>query len=157
MKKQLSILLLLTAVLLSGCSHRMSCYEKGHQATSRCASNDMIKKNKVVLEKPAHFVFDSYELSQNDIKNLNFIAKRLRDNPSEKIKITGYTDNIGTDAYNMELGRKRAMVVAHYLVDKGIAINRMEIKSMGASGFTASNATPAGRFKNRRTEILFYE
>ena len=68
-----------------------------------------------------------------------------------------YTDNTGTDAYNMKLGQERAMVVAHYLVDKGIAMNRMEIQSMGATEFVASNTTAAGRAKNRRTEILFYE
>jgi outer membrane protein OmpA-like peptidoglycan-associated protein len=57
----------------------------------------------------------------------------------------------------MKLGQERAMVVAHYLVDKGVAMNRMEIQSMGATEFVAPNTTAAGRAKNRRTEILFYE
>lgn len=157
MKKQLSILLLSTAVLLAGCSHRMTGTKHECQSVGRCGSCGIVVKDRVVLERPAHFAFDSYELTQNDINNLNAIAKRLHENPSEKIRINGYTDNTGTDAYNMKLGQERAMVVAHYLVDKGVAMNRMEIQSMGATEFVAPNTTAAGRAKNRRTEILFYE
>lgn len=158
MKKQLSILLLSTAVLLAGCSHRTSCSGNTDcHILGRCGSCGIVVKDRVVLERPAHFAFDSYELTQNDINNLNAIAKRLHENPSEKIRINGYTDNTGTDAYNMKLGQERAMVVAHYLVDKGVAMNRMEIQSMGATEFVAPNTTAAGRAKNRRTEILFYE
>lgn len=158
MKKQLSILFLSTAVLLAGCSHRTTpCSGDSCRAVGRCGSCGIEVKERVVLERPAHFAFDSYALTQTDMQNLNAIAKRLQDHPSEKIRINGYTDNTGTESYNLKLGQKRAMVVANYLADKGIAMNRMAVRGMGATEFVASNATAAGRAQNRRTEILFYE
>ncbi len=157
MKKQLSILLLSTAVLLGACSHRTEHTPKECTGATRCSSCDIEVKERVVLERPAHFAFDSYALTMADKTKLDAIADRLEANPNEKIRINGFTDNTGTAAYNMGLSQRRAMAVANYLSDEGVAVNRMQVRGMGMSEPIASNDTAAGRAQNRRTEILFFE
>lgn len=72
----------------------------------------------------------------------------------EKIKITGYTDSIGSEAYNKKLSLRRADAVRNHLVKLGVDPNKMEVTGMGKSNPVASNKTKAGRAKNRRVEVV---
>ncbi|HLH77547.1 MAG TPA: OmpA family protein [Candidatus Binataceae bacterium] len=72
--------------------------------------------------------------------------------------VAGYTDNVGTEDYNYELGQRRAERVAGYLVDKeGVDPMQIRAVSYGASKPIASNRTLRGRRDNRRVEILVYQ
>ena len=156
MKKQLSILVLTTAVLLSGCAQlcKESTCAKASCTKATCPSNI---KEKVVLSTNAYFTFDSAELNKSSMRDLDAVAKRLNANTTEKVRINGFTDNIGTDAYNLDLSKRRALAVARYLESQGVAGKRISVFGLGATNFIASNETAEGRAKNRRTEILFYE
>jgi hypothetical protein len=77
----------------------------------------------------------------------------LKQNPNIKIAVDGYTDDIGTDAYNEKLSLRRAQAVAAYLAAGGIAADRMEVHGFGESNPVASNATADGRAQNRRVEL----
>ena len=72
---------------------------------------------------------------------------------SVKITITGYTDSIGSDAYNLKLGMARAMSVRSYLASKGVDASRMTADSKGEADPVASNSTAEGRQQNRRVVI----
>lgn len=72
---------------------------------------------------------------------------------SVKITITGYTDSIGSDAYNLKLGMARAMSVRSYLASKGVDASRMTADSKGKADPVASNSTAEGRQQNRRVVI----
>lgn len=65
----------------------------------------------------------------------------------------GHTDWVGTDAYNMKLGMRRAQAVKAYLVSKGIEAKRVYVESKGEKQPIADNKTAQGRAKNRRVEI----
>lgn len=84
--------------------------------------------------------------------------KRLRDwlteNSSIRIKIEGHTDNIGADEENLILSKRRAQAVKQWLIDQGIASERLETTGFGAEQPVADNATNLGRKLNRRTEIV---
>ncbi len=67
--------------------------------------------------------------------------------------VTGYTDSIGSDAYNLRLSERRAATVRDALVADGIAESRITTKGMGKANPVASNATEEGRAHNRRVEI----
>jgi outer membrane protein OmpA-like peptidoglycan-associated protein len=70
-----------------------------------------------------------------------------------KVNITGHTDGIGTEQYNYELGLHRAEYVEDILVQSAIPSENISVNSKGETQSVASNATGAGRAKNRRTEI----
>ncbi len=69
------------------------------------------------------------------------------------IKIYGYTDSKGADAYNLKLSQQRADAVKNYLVSKGLVNGRFEVVGMGEADPIADNETDAGRAKNRRVEF----
>ena len=69
------------------------------------------------------------------------------------ITITGYTDSVGSDEYNMKLGMARAMSVQTYLTAHGVDASRMVADSKGEADPVAPNSTAAGRALNRRVVI----
>jgi outer membrane protein OmpA-like peptidoglycan-associated protein len=69
------------------------------------------------------------------------------------IAITGYTDSVGSDSYNLRLGQARAASVRDYLVRAGVDPNRITVSSGGKTNPVASNRTAAGRALNRRVII----
>ena len=72
--------------------------------------------------------------------------------------VAGYTDSVGHEAYNYELGQKRATSVAGYLVGtKGLDPTQVRVVSYGASKPVDDNSSSSGRRKNRRVEILVYQ
>jgi len=77
----------------------------------------------------------------------------MNENPSSKVSLSGHTDNIGTEAYNMGLSNRRWMSVRDYAVKKGVDSSRVSGEGFGESKPIASNATAEGRAKNRRVEI----
>jgi len=72
--------------------------------------------------------------------------------------VAGYTDSVGHEDYNYELGQRRATSVAGYLVGKkGLDPTQVRVVSYGASKPLDENSTRSGRSKNRRVEILVYQ
>ncbi len=72
--------------------------------------------------------------------------------------IAGYTDSVGHEEYNYELGERRATSVAGYLVgNKGLDPTQVRVVSYGATKPVADNSTRSGRRMNRRVEILVYQ
>jgi outer membrane protein OmpA-like peptidoglycan-associated protein len=88
---------------------------------------------------------------------LDPFANSLRDDPSARLMIVGHTDNTGSEAVNNPLSVERAQSVRDYLVTRGVAAARVETAGRGEREPVASNATEAGRAKNRRVEIFLRE
>lgn len=88
---------------------------------------------------------------------LDPFANSLRDDPSARLMIVGHTDNTGSDAINNPLSVERAQSVRDYLVTRGVASSRVETAGRGDREPVASNASEAGRAKNRRVEIFLRE
>lgn len=70
------------------------------------------------------------------------------------LKLIGHTDNIGKDSSNLVLSKKRAEAVKEYLVNLGIAPERIKTEGRGEAEPIASNDTEEGRAKNRRVEFI---
>ncbi len=113
-----------------------------------------IRPGEKVVLKNVFFDFDSHKLLDESKAELQNLAQFLRDNPEVKVRITGHTDNTGKSSYNMELSQNRARAVANYLLNEGIAMNRVSYKGMGSSEPIARNDTEEGRAQNRRTELI---
>lgn len=71
----------------------------------------------------------------------------------ESIKLTGHTDSDSSEAFNLRLGEKRAIVIQDYLIKKGLIPSKVIVTSRGEKDPIASNETEEGKAKNRRTEL----
>lgn len=112
-----------------------------------------------VLKKIAvigKILFDSARATLKPVSRptLDNVVKVLRENPGiERVRIEAHTDGEGTEAYNRGLSQRRADTVRHYLIDHGIAAERLESQGFGESRPIADNKTAVGRAKNRRVEF----
>ena len=111
---------------------------------------------KVVLNN-IFFESGSYSLSKSSNSELKNLVRLLKQNPTIRIEISGHTDNVGDAVANQGLSTRRAKSVVDYLVTKGIPSSRLEYKGYGSKQPVASNDTPIGRQKNRRTEFKIIE
>jgi general secretion pathway protein A len=100
-----------------------------------------------------HFDYNSNDLSSESYRTLDRIAAYLKDTPSARIAIKGYTDSYGSEGYNQSLSRFRANIVKNYLLGHGIDAGRMIVAGLGSEDPLYSNDTPSGRSANRRVEI----
>jgi len=107
----------------------------------------------VTFESGLLFDFDSDKLRDASKTNLDNLAKSLSSFGDSKLLLVGHTDNAGTDAYNLDLSRRRAAAVASYLVSHGVPTGRIETSGRGESEPVAPNDSDADRQKNRRVEV----
>lgn len=114
----------------------------------------------IVYDAPTSYTLDriqfetaSAQLKGNSTLELEKLVGIMQLKPSLKILIEGHTDTDGNENDNLLLSSKRAEAVKNYLVQKGIAANRIETKGYGSSRPIAYNDTAEGKAKNRRTEI----
>ncbi len=113
-------------------------------------------KEEVRMVAPANvaFNFDKADIKPEFTPVLDKMAGTIGEYPGSQVKVEGHTDSKGTAAYNQKLSEKRAQNVRGYLVDKGVAADRIEAKGYGLSKPVADNATEEGRAKNRRVEVV---
>jgi outer membrane protein OmpA-like peptidoglycan-associated protein len=89
-----------------------------------------------------------------DAAEINQIAATLKQYPNARIRIAGYADARGAERANVALGKARADSIKAALVGQGIDAGRVETVSGGEADPVDTNATPGGRFENRRTELV---
>jgi OmpA-OmpF porin, OOP family len=94
------------------------------------------------------------EKSKDQLSNMVEILKAF---PKVKLKIGGYTDNVGNEASNMKLSGNRATAVMNYLVEQGIDKARLAAEGYGPQHPVASNDTEEGRAQNRRVAVRVTE
>lgn len=99
------------------------------------------------------FETGSAKLNPISFKSLDDLVRFMKRKTTMVIEIAGHTDNVGKDESNRELSQKRADAVRVYIIEKGIAPNRVVAKGYGSVQPVADNGTEAGRRKNRRTEV----
>ena len=99
------------------------------------------------------FAVDSTTISPGLQSALDEVAASLQKYPNSLIDVMGHTDSSGSDAYNLDLSRRRAESVKACLVMRGVAGARIATVGYGEQYPKASNDTPEGRALNRRVEI----
>jgi OOP family OmpA-OmpF porin len=101
-----------------------------------------------------YFDFNSATIKPESEVVLKQISDILHKNPDWKLNVSGHTDNIGGDAFNLDLSNRRAAAVKEALVSRyGIAADRLTPHGYGASRPIETNATMEGRARNRRVEL----
>ena len=108
---------------------------------------------KIIILKGTNFGFDSADLTPQAQSILDEQAEILDKEPTIKVEIAGYSDNIGPEAYNQGLSERRAKAVEEYLISKGISPDRLKAVGHGESRPIGTNDTREGRATNRRVEL----
>jgi OOP family OmpA-OmpF porin len=104
-------------------------------------------------------VFDtgSDVLKPQSLLILDSVATGLAKQPGTKVEIRGHTDDVGSEALNMDLSRRRAEAVKAYLVGKGLRAEDLTTVGLGEMQHIASNDTAENREQNRRVTLQFLE
>jgi len=101
-----------------------------------------------------YFETGKSDISINSKPYLDMLSKMLIKYPKLRIEVAGHTDNVGRDAYNMNLSQARAMSVRNYMVGQAPSLDaRLTARGYGESMPKADNTTAEGRKLNRRTEL----
>jgi outer membrane protein OmpA-like peptidoglycan-associated protein len=100
------------------------------------------------------FDFDKSDIREDGRPALLEAAKILKQNPDVKVELRGYTDDRGSEEYNIGLSERRAQAVFDFLVREGVDANRMIVRGYGKTNFVASNDTDEGRQQNRRVDFV---
>ena len=94
------------------------------------------------------------ELNSGASRKLDQLVQFLNDQPNRNVEIDGFTDSVGSDAYNLDLSQRRADAVRSALIGRGIAAARIGSKGYGENYPVASNNEASGRQLNRRVEVV---
>jgi len=109
-------------------------------------------RSSIVLEGVG-FASGSALLNSTAMAVLDWVAQSLMTNPDVRVEIAGHTDNSGTRITNTLLSQRRADAVRDYLIRRGVPADRLIARGYGPDIPIESNATVAGRAKNRRVEL----
>lgn len=96
----------------------------------------------------------SSTLSPGAGRNLDRLVEFLTEHPDRLVQIDGFTDSVGTDAYNLDLSQRRADAVRAVLLSRGVNSVRVGTQGYGKAYPVADNSESGGRQLNRRVEVV---
>lgn len=105
--------------------------------------------------QPIYFDHDKSEIKPEFHEYLNRLARVLDGHSDLRMKVTGHTDAVGTDAYNIGLSERRAKAIIDYFLTQGIPADKLEFDFKGKRVPVASNNTSEGKQLNRRVDFEF--
>ena len=107
----------------------------------------------IKLDDKVYFEFDKSKVDPKSFKLLDDVVTVMNANPDITIEIGGHTDSKGSGKYNRKLSQERVNNVREYIVNKGIAGNRITAVGYGEDVPIDTNRTAEGRANNRRVEF----
>jgi len=110
---------------------------------------------RLTVPRNIHFALDKFNISPATAKVLDRITQVLVENPYILVTIEGHTDPRASDAYNLKLGENRAIAARNYLLRRGIAPERMTIRSLGERQPIAGGNTRLDYARDRRAEFIY--
>lgn len=114
-----------------------------------------IKPEEIYILENIQFEFDRYVLLPVSFPELDKLVKILNQKTEWKAELSGHTDDVGSEEYNLELSRNRAASVGEYLKSKGISGERLIIIGYGKQKPLLQSKEDAARSLNRRVEVRF--
>ena len=128
----------------------------GHEAKSPYNISVLLQPIEIghtVILNNIFFDTNKFDLKAESMAELQKLVEFMTVNPTLHIEISGHTDNVGNNEANQVLSENRAKAVYQFLVTNKIDAARLVFKGYGETQPIASNDTPDGRQKNRRTEF----
>ena len=113
-----------------------------------------LRDGKIVVIEPVFFKTNQAIIQRRSFDLLDNVARVLVDHAELRVQIEGHTDSQGQDDKNLDLSRRRAEAVRAYVVDAGVAADRLEWVGFGETRPVADNQGRKGRAKNRRVAFV---
>ena len=118
---------------------------------------DMYARCTDVNFAPVYFGFDSSVVPPGELGKVDAVARHLVDNPKRVVVVEGNCDERGSNEYNMSLGENRAIIVRNYLVQNGIAADRIQTRSYGEEKPAVEGHDESAWSRNRRGEFAIFQ
>jgi outer membrane protein OmpA-like peptidoglycan-associated protein len=116
-----------------------------------------IKKGEAIRLNNIFFETGSATLQAESYNEIDRLAKLIEGKKKIVIQISGHSDNVGSESFNLKLSGERANAVMEYLIEQGISADRVSAKGFGPSVPVSANDTEAGKALNRRVEFTILE
>jgi peptidoglycan-associated lipoprotein len=101
-----------------------------------------------------YFALDRSDVRPGERSKIEAVASHLKSNPTHKVRVEGHCDERGTEGYNLALGERRALSVREYLINLGIATDRVATLSYGEARPADPGHKESAWAKNRRDEFI---
>lgn len=157
----LLVVFLFTAVFIGGCSTMSDVAQESEAQPAQEAppeqaaiqeSSQPILEPEVTLQTTFYFDFNDATLRPDVREVIEAHAERIKSEP-QVVHIEGYADERGTEAYNKELGQRRAEAVRDLLISKGVSANKIETESFGEKNPQSSGSGEIVWQQNRRVVL----
>lgn len=106
---------------------------------------------------PVYFGFDSTVVPMGELGKVDAVAQHLAANGNRVVVVEGNCDDRGSNEYNMSLGENRAIIIRNYLVQSGIAADRIQTRSYGEERPAVEGQGEAVWAQNRRGEFAIFQ
>lgn len=127
------------------------------QSNSPSSIVEEVALKKVAAQKNFQIMNLYHDINKAESRNqedLLMVLQWMKENPSTKVSISSFTDNMGGEAYNLELSMKRAEASKKFLINGGISESRIRAVGLGEAQPRGNNDDYLGRRINRRTELV---
>ena len=106
---------------------------------------------------PVYFGFDSTVVPQGELGKIDAVVQHLTEKTDRVVVVEGNCDERGSSEYNMSLGENRAIIIRNYLVQSGIAADRIQTRSYGAEKPAVDGHDESAWARNRRGEFAIFQ
>jgi OmpA-OmpF porin, OOP family len=114
-----------------------------------------IKTNEDYILRNIQFRYNDYTLIETSFHELRKVVEILNANKTWRVVVSGHTDDIGSEKFNMDLSLNRANSVSEYLISQGIDPSRIKAQGFGKQSPLQAGTDEAIRAINRRVELRF--
>ncbi len=104
-----------------------------------------------------YFYYDDYSITSKAFQTIDKIIAQMKRYPNYIVDIKGYTDNVGSQEFNLKLSKRRAQMIFDYMNSRGVPSERLMMLWYGKEDPVADNADPNKIWLNRRAEIILKE
>ena len=118
---------------------------------------DIYAKCTDVAFEPVYFGFDSTVVPSGEISKIDAVTQHLSEKTDRVVVIEGNCDERGSNEYNLSLGELRAIAVRDYLVQLGVDVARIQVKSYGEEKPAVVGHDESAWAKNRRGEFAIFQ
>ena len=142
---------------LNGAGAGAGAYEGSLSDAAEGKFEDLYKRCTDVNFEPVYFGFDSTVVPQGELGKVDAVVQHLNSRQDRVVVVEGNCDERGSNEYNMSLGENRAIIIRNYLVQSGIAANRIQTRSYGEEKPAVDGHDESAWSRNRRGEFAIYQ